>query len=185
MFINRSISSQKKSPVQSHSFCPKSIHIRKVTLAPNPRRLLPHSQLRGFANVLLSTWNILLFCNPTPKSLPLRAPGTPIKPPLTPQLPQYLFLWVTTALKANMVTISNGYGHLGCYVEKDSETETVPRISRKECHTELECRHEVQEVGAMSSLARGCGACMLVWCACVLLPLKPGTQSHTLYSCPL
>lgn len=89
MFLNRSKSSQKKkkSPIQSHSFCPKSIHIGKVTLVPIPRRLLPHSQLRSFANMLLSTQNILFLAIPLLNSNPFRAgfqPATPIKPSLTP-----------------------------------------------------------------------------------------------------
>lgn len=96
MFINRSKSSQKKSYSISF-FCPKSIHIGKVTLVPIPRRLLPHFQLRGFANVLLSTWNSLLSCNPTPKfSHSLRAglqPTTAIKPsPTPPVVPNLLHL---------------------------------------------------------------------------------------------
>lgn len=84
MFINRSISSEKNSPVQSHSFCPKSIHIKKVTHVPNPRRLLPHSQLRGFVTCFLPPEISSFFAIPLWNPPPLRAPATPIKPPLTP-----------------------------------------------------------------------------------------------------
>lgn len=182
MFINRSISSQKKVLFNLILSAPRASTTGKSLLSPIPG---------GYA-LTLSSGGLLTcffppenppFLNPTPKS-PL---ATPIKSPLTPTAsPNLLFLWVTTTLTANIVTISTGYGHLGCYGEKDSET--ISRISRKECHAELECEHEVQEVGSINSLAHSCGACMLVFgvhASRVLLPWKPGTQSHTLYSCPL
>lgn len=138
MFINRSKSSPKKKSYSISVFLPREHPHRENHSCPHPQEAtLSRPQIGGFAMcffppTISSFLAIPLLNLPCLSSKAELQPTPPVKPSLTyPDFPKLPFLWVRTTLTGERVTISRGCGHRECYVEKDSETETTSRTSRK------------------------------------------------------
>lgn len=135
VFINRSKSSPKKQSYSISLCLPQEYNIGNLLLSPTPG---------GYSLTLIS--GALLMCFSPPGiflflTIPLLNSPPSSDLGFNPPSPFSLHWSLQTSLiscfsdwqhlTGEMETRSKSCAHLGCYVEKDSETETMSRISKK------------------------------------------------------